>query len=62
MHMFECPHCSGKEFSSWASREDEIVTCVYCGKQYQNPHFSPFFGRRKMNEVTDIKTAKLQGN
>lgn len=44
MVKFECPHCHGKEYSAWDSREYKRITCPYCKKEYRNPYYKPYFG------------------
>lgn len=61
MVVFECPHCGAVEYSAYESPEHEGVTCTVCGKQYRNPYYRPYFGRRNISEITQIKATKLQG-
>lgn len=37
-----CPHCGGKEYSSWNREDKEKVRCIYCGKEYPNPYNRPW--------------------
>ena len=39
VYKWRCPYCNEYEYSSYSRKEQEIIKCVYCGKEYGNPFF-----------------------
>lgn len=39
VYKWTCPHCGGSEYSAAAFRDKEKIHCIYCGKEYENPHY-----------------------
>ncbi|MDW7651192.1 MAG: hypothetical protein SCK29_11160 [Bacillota bacterium] len=41
MNSWLCPQCIKRMYSACDLREKAFITCLYCGGDIRNPHFSP---------------------
>ena len=39
MVSWTCPYCGESMYSSWDSRDDEVVVCISCDGTFKNPYF-----------------------
>lgn len=37
-YKWTCPHCGRSEYSASPHREKKTIKCIYCTKEYKNPH------------------------